>query len=153
MSNPSQQGPDRAEWMGILARSSAADVIAIASPLLAEIEFELTRAPQAGLVMVRGRAGGTGAAFNMGEVTVTHCAVRLQSGEPGLSYVQGRNHKHAVIAALLDALLQTDRQDEINRAIIAPLVQRLADHRLLHQRKAAATKVEFFTMARGEGIS
>jgi alpha-D-ribose 1-methylphosphonate 5-triphosphate synthase subunit PhnG len=158
MSNPAPDQPPessagRTEWMGVLARSSASDVISTAVPLLTDIHFELTRAPQSGLVMVRGRAGGTGAPFNVGEVSVTHCAVRLANGPLGLAYVQGRNHRHAVIAALLGALLQTDRQSELHTALVAPLARKLADRSLLRRRKAAATRVEFFTMARGEEIS
>ena len=41
------------------------------------------RPPETGLVMVRGRMGGSGGKFNLGEVAVTRCAVRLDGGTVG----------------------------------------------------------------------
>ena len=98
----------------------------------------------------RGRAGGTGQRFNLGEVAVTRCAVQLDYGAIGFGYVMGRNRRHAELAAAVDAMLQTpSRRDSLERAIIAPLTLRLEEKRLRRSRKAAATKVEFFTMVRG----
>ncbi|MEO1276067.1 MAG: phosphonate C-P lyase system protein PhnG, partial [Pseudomonadota bacterium] len=105
--------------------------------------------PEIGAVMVRGRAGATGDAFNMGEVTVTRCSVRLDGGTVGHGYVQGRNKRHAEIAALADALLQTDQADTVQAGLIAPLAEAKAAERTVRAEKAAATKVEFFTMVRG----
>ena len=59
--------------------------------------------------MLRGRISGDGAAFNVGEVTVTRAAVRLASSETGLGYVLGRDHDKARLIALCDALIQTER--------------------------------------------
>ncbi len=33
--------------------------------------------PRPGMTLVRGRMGGTGSPFNLGEMTVTRCVVRL----------------------------------------------------------------------------
>ena len=66
----------------------------------------MMRGPEIGLVMLRGRMGATGNAFNVGETTVTRCTVRLASGTEGHAYVQGRNGEHAKRAALCDALFQ-----------------------------------------------
>ena len=51
---------------------------------------EWLRRPEIGPVMVRGRTGATGLAFNMGEMTVTRCSLRLQGGVVGHGFVQGR---------------------------------------------------------------
>ena len=99
--------------------------------------------------MVQGRAGATGAAFNLGEMSVTRCSVQLSDGPVGHGYVQGRSKDHARIAALVDALMQTDQAIQLRAAILRPLEQEEAAASATRQAKAAAT-VEFFTMARGE---
>jgi alpha-D-ribose 1-methylphosphonate 5-triphosphate synthase subunit PhnG len=99
--------------------------------------------------MARGRIGGTGAAFNVGEASVTRAAVRLASGEIGIAYQLGRDRQKARSAALLDALWQTARRPEVEAALAA-VAERIAAERALKARRVAATKVEFFTMARGE---
>ena len=100
--------------------------------------------------MVQGRMGGTGAPFNLGEMTVTRCALRIDSGEVGHGYVQGRDRDHAGRAALVDALMQTPRADEIEAQILGPLASEATSRAQDRAAHAAATKVEFFTMARGE---
>jgi len=103
------------------------------------------------MVMVRARAGGTGQRFNMGEMTVTRCTVRLDDGTVGHAYVAGRDLRHAELAAVLDALLQNDaRREAIEDAVIGPLAAAQQAERASAARKAAATKVDFFTMVRGE---
>jgi alpha-D-ribose 1-methylphosphonate 5-triphosphate synthase subunit PhnG len=99
--------------------------------------------------MVRGRAGGTGAAFNLGEVTATRCALRLGAAE-GHALVQGRDVDHARRAAQIDALMQGDRAGEIRRTVLDPLAREEADRRADRAAKAEATRVEFETMVRGE---
>lgn len=146
-------GPDgRAEWMGLLARAQEADLEAAwraLEPDLAAIGYDLLRAPQQGLAMVRGRAGGDGQAFNLGEMTVTRCSVRLADGTVGHGYVAGRSARHAELAALFDGLLQTDVwADRITERVIAPLRVSLAMTRAGVAAKTAATKVEFFTLVR-----
>ena len=112
---------------------------------------DMLRMPEAGLVMLRGRMGATGAAFNFGEATVTRCAVRLAGGPDGHAYVMGRNAAHARLAALCDALLQTPEQaGQVRERVIAPLEARLQQGHVEAAGKAAATKVDFFTMVRGD---
>ncbi len=53
------------------------------------------REPENGLVMVRGRIGGDGAPFNLGEATVSRAAVRLATGEVGFGYALGRDRRKA----------------------------------------------------------
>ncbi|WP_270934251.1 phosphonate C-P lyase system protein PhnG [Falsiroseomonas oryzae] len=105
------------------------------------------RGPETGLVMVRGRAGGDGAPFNLGEMTVTRCAVRLGDGRVGHAYVAGRDAHQAELAALLDAMLLDEAaRPAIEAAVIAPLAEAQQAQRASEARKAAATRVQFFTM-------
>lgn len=114
-------------------------------------EVEYLRPAETGMVMTRGRAGGTGDRFNLGEMTVTRCSVRLVDGIVGHAYVSGRNKRHAELAAILDALLQReDSGGHVRRTVIEPLAARQAARRAEQARKAAATRVEFFTLVRGE---
>lgn len=137
--------------MSVLATASKTTLAQCVSGLGDEPGFDWLRAPEPGGVMVRGRAGGTGAAFNMGEMTVTRCTLKLAgTGAVGHAYVQGRDKVHARQAALVDALMQTERADEVRDTVLTPLAQAAAQARTQRAAKAAATKVDFFTLARGE---
>lgn len=139
--------PERREWMGVLARAPLEMLErwhAGASPPA----HRWLRRPETGLVMVRGRAGGSGEQFNLGEMTVTRCALRLESGESGVAYVQGRSHRKAELAALADALLQSGRKEMVLKELLLPAKARLVADAEAMQRKAQATRVEFFTLAR-----
>ena len=101
--------------------------------------------------MSAARSGGTGARFNLGEMTVTRCAVSLDNGVVGIAYVQGRSLRHAEQAAVADALLQLpDWHDTVQAQLIQPLARERAERVERQARVAAQTKVEFFTMVRGE---
>lgn len=133
--------------MSVLARASADDIarhLADAPPLPTHRRL---RGPETGLVMVRGRAGGDGAPFNLGEMTVTRCTVRLTDGSIGHAHVAGRDQAQAELAAVLDALMQDGGwHDVLERLVITPLESAQAERRAATARRAAATKVEFFTM-------
>lgn len=137
----------RQRAMGLLARAQP-EVLAELFPELPE--HNVLRGPEIGAVMVRGRMGGTGAPFNMGEMSVTRCSVSLPCGTVGHAYVQGRDKSHAQRAAVLDALLETSQDDTLSACILTPLETAETERRESRARKAAATKVEFFTMVRGE---
>lgn len=137
----------RQSWMAILARASAEELAARLLTLPPLPEAETLRAPETGLVMVRGRAGGDGDAFNLGEMTVTRCAMRL-GAHIGHAYVAGRDHTKARLAALLDAALQDGAlHAAFMHAVVEPLGAAQQAARLAEARKAAATRVDFFTMA------
>jgi alpha-D-ribose 1-methylphosphonate 5-triphosphate synthase subunit PhnG len=109
------------------------------------------RPPEIGMVMLRGRVGGTGNPFNLGEASVVRCAVRLGEGPLGISYALGRDKRRAELAALVDALLQDPAQhDDVHRTVVAPLARAQAQTRDSQQRAVAGSKVEFFTFVRGE---
>jgi alpha-D-ribose 1-methylphosphonate 5-triphosphate synthase subunit PhnG len=137
----------RRRWMGLAAKARPEALAALLPELPAH---DLLRGPETGTVMVRGRAGGVGAAFNLGEMSVTRCALRLSDGSVGHGYVQGRSLDHAIRAAVLDALMQGAAAAEIEAQVFAPLEAGAQALRKSRAAKAAATKVEFFTMVRGE---
>lgn len=134
--------------MAVLARAGGAairDRLATLDPLPPHTRL---RGPETGLIMLRGRAGGDGAAFNLSEMTVTRCSVSLPCGTVGHAYVAGRDREQAELAALLDAALQDPaRRPALMEAVIAPLAAAQAAADEAEARKAAATRVQFFTMA------
>ncbi|MEM8791922.1 MAG: phosphonate C-P lyase system protein PhnG [Pseudomonadota bacterium] len=141
---------DRKAWLGLLARAPGADVAKLWQDLAEAPSFAWLRQPEIGGVMVRGRMGGSGGPFNLGEMTVTRCSLRLDCGTVGHGYVQGRDKAKAEIAALIDALMQTERGARVRETILAPLEATMAVKARARAEKAAATKVDFFTLVRGE---
>jgi alpha-D-ribose 1-methylphosphonate 5-triphosphate synthase subunit PhnG len=107
------------------------------------------RGAEPGLVMLRGRMGGDGRPFNLGEATVTRAAVRLEDGRTGFAYQLGRDAAKARIAAILDALWQGPEQAAVEAAL-APVRGRIAAEAAAKARRVAATRVNFFTMVRGD---
>lgn len=144
--------PQRQRWMAILAKAEWPRLHALWRETGLDPAYQVLRGPETGLVMTRGRMGGSGAPFNLGEVTVTRCSIRVaEAGTVGHAYVMGRNGEHARTAALLDGLMQHDRiRPRLENEIIAPLEHDHAAKMQLARSKAAATKVDFFTMVRGE---
>lgn len=113
-------------------------------------EYAELRAPEIGLVMLRGRVGGDGAPFNLGEATVTRAAVRLASGEVGSSYLLGRDPARARLAAVIDAIWIRGDEMLVETAFLQPVQARLDTERRTQAARAAATRVDFFTLVRGE---
>jgi alpha-D-ribose 1-methylphosphonate 5-triphosphate synthase subunit PhnG len=141
----------RQRWLSILARSDAAQLEAAWNALPEPKAYRIVRRAEVGLVMVRARAGGSGQAFNLGEATVSRCAVSTEQGFLGVGYVQGRRTRHAERVAAFDALLQDPaRRGEIERDVLAPLAAAHAERSRRRVLESAATKVEFFTVARGD---
>lgn len=151
---PPQQAAERRALMAVLA---CADTSAIESALhlvAHDVAARDLRPAEVGLVMLRGRIGGDGAPFNVGEATVTRAAVELSTGERGFAYVFGRDHKKAKLAALCDALLQSDQyRHSVNEHILGPLQAGQRDARTKKRAQTAATRVDFFTLVRGEDPS
>src|SRR6195256_3477175 len=146
----SKQAQRKAAMTG-LAHSDAAG-IAGRLEALALPDHEILREPENGLVMVRGRIGGDGAPFNLGEATVSRAAVRLASGEVGFGYTLGRDQDKARMIALCDALVQTsDHADAVEAQVLAPLRTRMMSERDRRAVETAATRVDFYTLVRGEG--
>jgi alpha-D-ribose 1-methylphosphonate 5-triphosphate synthase subunit PhnG len=143
---------ERREWLSVLAKARADEVASAWTALDERPDYSALRAPEVGLILVRGRMGGLGDAFNLGEMTVTRAAVRLESGETGLGYVAGRDRRHAELAAVLDAMMQSPGlRAQIEEPVVARLDRAQRERQALGARKAAATKVDFFTMVTGRG--
>jgi alpha-D-ribose 1-methylphosphonate 5-triphosphate synthase subunit PhnG len=134
-------------WMAVLAKAQPDRLSALMPDLP---PHTVLRPPEIGAVMVRGRVGATGAAFNLGEMTVTRASIRLETGEVGHAWVQGRDKGHALRAAAVDALMQTGAADALATQVMRPLQAEAQTARAARAAKAAATKVDFFTMVRGE---
>lgn len=139
----------RREWLGLLARAPVARLDALWPD--APPPFDWLRPPEHGSMMVQGRAGAVGAPFNLGEVTVTRASVRLGCGTIGHAMVQGLDARKAERVAVLDALLQTRAHAALSAQVLDPLRAAEAGAAQERSRRAAATKVDFFTMVRGEG--
>jgi len=137
--------------MAVLAHTDAAEI----SDRLGSIALpahENLREPENGLVMVRGRTGGDGAPFNLGEATVSRAAVRLSTGEVGFGYVLGRDRRKAEMIALCDAMVQSaEFADVVETKVIAPLRATVIAERNRKAAETAATRVDFYTLVRGEG--
>jgi alpha-D-ribose 1-methylphosphonate 5-triphosphate synthase subunit PhnG len=133
--------------MAVAARAPADRMQALLAAAGGVPGYSRLRGPEDGLVMVRGRAGGGGAAFNLGEMTVTRCTVRTEDGHVGHAYVAGRDGRRAELAALVDALMQDPgRAGVIEAGVIAPLEAEQTAAREARGRKAAATRVQFFAL-------
>jgi alpha-D-ribose 1-methylphosphonate 5-triphosphate synthase subunit PhnG len=142
----------RKDWMGLLARAPDDLLARLWAAAGIKVSHDWLRPPETGAVMVRGRAGGTGAPFNLGEMTVTRCALRVRGGQVGHAYVAGRSHEKAGIAALCDALMQDpDYAPEVRGTVLTPLAEAARQTRAMQAAKAAATRVEFFTMSPKRG--
>ncbi|MBI5260414.1 MAG: phosphonate C-P lyase system protein PhnG [Bradyrhizobium sp.] len=137
--------------MAVLAQADTREIAKCLQSIAVPAHEDL-REPENGLIMLRGRIGGDGAPFNLGEATVSRAAVRLSTGEVGLGYALGRDREKARLIALCDALVQSERLcDSVETLIIAPLRADILAKRRHKAAQTAATKVDFYTMVRGEG--
>ena len=144
----------RQQWLAVLARATEAELAAAFDERGGIPPHKIIKPAETGTIMVEARAGGSGQRFNTGEATVTKCIVQI-GASMGVSYALGRNHTKARLAAIVDALLQesiTDAEPHqlLMAGFIAPAASAQSMQKDIASRKAAATKVEFFTMVRGE---
>ncbi|MEM6650626.1 MAG: phosphonate C-P lyase system protein PhnG [Pseudomonadota bacterium] len=152
---PEGQLPDhiaaRQAWMAVLAEAPSEKLKSAWNAIndADKPDVEHLRTPERGLVMVRGRAAGIGERFNLGEMTVTRSAVRMADGTTGVAYIGGRDPDHAVIAATVDAMMQSETYKSLAEDLIVhPLQANLEAAKKEAAQKTAATKVNFFTMVR-----
>lgn len=141
----------RTRWLSTLAKARYGDLRTLWDNFPKKPAWRRLKPPETGMVMVRGRIGGDGAPFNLGEMTVTRCVVQIVDGAVGVGYVAGRNAEHAELVAVIDGLGQNPLAERsVADGIVEPLAllqRRLED---VASRKAAASRVEFYTLARGE---
>lgn len=141
----------RKALMAALARAHTNEIAAGLAALAEPLDHVELRPIETGLVMIRGRIGGDGQSFNVGEATVTRAAVRLASGEVGFSYLLGRDRERARLAAICDALWQNEaKRAALECHVLAPIWARAEAERMHQQAQTAATRVDFFTLVRGE---
>ena len=142
---------DRQRLMRICSQATIAELSAALARLAPLPAIEVVRQPEVGLIMLRGRMGGDGAPFNAGEATMTRAVVRLASGELGFAYLLGRSLEKARLAAIVDALGQSPSfRDRLQIVLLAPVMRRLHTERSVQRAETAATRVQFFTLVRGE---
>lgn len=148
---PADIAPRRAEWLRVLARAQAAELVRRTAPIVPHYRFEALRAPEEGLFMVRARIGNHGDRFNVGEATVTRCVVRHRAMDDaafvGVGYVLGRDGERAERAAQMDALLQRpDLHALLWRDVIEPLLAARAQRDHDERARTEASRVRFFTL-------
>jgi alpha-D-ribose 1-methylphosphonate 5-triphosphate synthase subunit PhnG len=144
-----QQARKRAA--GLLARATVEELLNCWSALDAKPQVEKVRGPETGLVMVRGKIGGGGSPFNLGEATVTRATVKLASGTIGHAHALGTSRKQAWYAAIADALWQEETtRPLVEREILSVVASRLEKRKTNAIQQTAATRVDFFTMVRGD---
>lgn len=142
---------DRPSVIGTLARGTGEELATALNAVGEPADWRYLRKPECGLVMVRGRAGGGGAPFNLGEASVTRCAVALASGEEGHAYALGRDREASTVAALLDGLWQNAAtRAAVEAHALRPIRERVAQEAAREEAEAAATTVDFYTLARGD---
>jgi len=140
----------RQALMRVCAQASEAELEQALDALGPLPDAEDIRAPEQGLVMLRGRVGGDGAPFNLGEATVTRATVRI-GGTIGYAYLLGRCEKKARLAAVVDALGQdADWRARLEEALVAPVRARREAEQRAQAAETAGTRVNFFTLVRGE---
>ncbi len=140
---------ERRDVMGVIARASRDEMRGALDAWPEKPEAEILRGPEAGMIMLRGRTGGGGAPFNLGEATVARATVRLSSGEVGFSCVMGRDLERARLAAIFDALWQREAE-AVDARLLRGVRARLSAETRKTAEETAATRVNFFTMVRGE---
>jgi len=140
----------RQTLMRVCAQAHQAEITQALEVLGPLPEAEDIRAPECGLVMLRGRIGGDGAPFNLGEATVTRATVRI--GETlGYAYLLGRCAQRARLAAIVDALGQdAEWRARLEEALVAPVTARRTAEQQAEAAETAKTRVNFFTLVRGE---
>src|SRR5271154_4702249 len=94
----------RQRAMGLLARALSRELAGPLAQGFADHGAKDLKPGETGLVMLRGRGGGDGAPFNLGEATVTRAIVELPGGERGYAHVLGRDAERARLGAAVDPL-------------------------------------------------
>lgn len=143
---------DRQRWLAVLAKANVDALAQAWAAIPDKPHYIFLRSPETGLAQIRARTGGTGQPFHVGEVTLTRCTVRLENGETGVGYVTGRDKRHAELIAVFDAMLQAPIQGkQLQADVIAVLATTQAQQARREAEAAATSKVNFFTMVRGDG--
>ncbi len=151
MNEPTEIQEARKRAAGLLARATVEELLNCWSALDTKPRVEKVRGPETGLVMVRGKIGGGGSPFNLGEAAVTRATVKLASGTIGHAHALGTSRKQAWYAAIADALWQEETtRPLVEREVLSVVASRLEKRKTNAIQQTAATRVDFFTMVRGD---
>jgi alpha-D-ribose 1-methylphosphonate 5-triphosphate synthase subunit PhnG len=139
----------RQAWLGVLVRVPADAMIEAAEQF--DFDVETLKSPEIGMLMTDARIHATGSGFHLGEVTLTRCVLKDTLGHLGYGQILGRNTKQALAIARFDLALQ--RQDTAPRAeeLLAGWREEIAALDAMQDERVEATRVDFFTMVRGDG--
>jgi alpha-D-ribose 1-methylphosphonate 5-triphosphate synthase subunit PhnG len=147
----SHRDADRRAALAVLAEARPDEIEHGLKSVTEPFDYVELRPTETGLVMLRGRIGGDGDRFNVGEATVTRAAVQITSGEVGFAYILGRDQNKARLCAVCDALWQSKKhRDAVERCVLVPVRMRVEAERASRRAQTAATKVDFLTLVRGE---
>jgi alpha-D-ribose 1-methylphosphonate 5-triphosphate synthase subunit PhnG len=138
----------RREWISLLGSADPRFLEDQKKNLNLDLAPDYMVPPETGMVMMQARQDGAGNRFNLGEVTVSRCILKVND-VMGYAMVMGPDLHHAELAAFFDALFQMPDLD-LRNALVSEL-RRMKNKR--HAQDAAevqTSKVEFFTMKRGE---
>lgn len=142
----------RQEWISLLGSADPEWLQEQKDALDPELDLEpdyMVR-PETGMIMMQARQDGEGPRFNLGEVTVTRCILKLDQ-VMGYAMIMGSDLRHAELAALFDALLQMPEPGTALQKKLVPKLRRMKESAQDREADEVRTsKVEFFTMKRGE---
>jgi len=151
MNEPTENQEARKRAGGLLARATVDELLLCWNALDTKPHVDKVRGPETGLVMVRGKIGGGGSPFNLGEATVTRATVKLGSGTIGHAHALGTSRKQAWYAAIADALWQEEAtRPLVEREVLSVVASRIEKRKASATQQTAATRVDFFTMVRGD---
>lgn len=142
---------DRRKWIGLLGSADPQDLEAARKKLADKVDITFVVKPETGMIMVQAKADGSNGRFNLGEVTVSRCVLEIKKNFMGTSWIMGSDLRHAELAALFDALLQDpDTHDRLATTLIKELKEKQTAKNKQLAQDASDTRVEFFTLKRGE---
>jgi len=140
----------RKHLMDVLARATLAELEDAFATLSTAPSVSPVRGPETGLIMLRGRIGAGGAPFNLGEATVSRASIRLSTGEIGHGQCLGGDRNKTRMIAIFDALAQRSEHSALVGGLVATVAERLTNEDRQLAAETAATRVDFFTMVRGD---
>lgn len=150
MQSNSNTVEQRQEWISLLGSADPVWLEKQNTCLNLDLEPVFIVKPETGMIMMQARQDGSGPRFNLGEVTVSRCILKLGT-TMGYSMVMGSNLRHAQLAALFDALLQKPEQGLNLQNNLVPKLRQIRDQKRREYKEDIETsKVEFFTLKRGE---
>ena len=148
---PLENRKERQNWIRILSGADTSRLILEYKKLAISVPHTTISGPETGLIMVQARADGSGPRFNLGEMSVSKCLLKVDDRYLGYGMVMGSEPEHARLAALFDGLLQhPDFSSQLKRDLIQKLEQEQKEAEKKMTQETGKSRVEFFTMKRGE---